>query len=115
MSNALTADSQGRAAYYVRSRGAGGRFLPDGEHRKPATQARRRRRTERDYLRRVVEVFGEDDVEQIVQAIKADAIDGDVKVRAAAREWIGKYILGGGRVPLDDIDRLPAIIRRRRS
>lgn len=99
----------------MRARGSGGRFLSDGEHRKPQTEARRRRRTERDYLRRVVDTIDLDDVEQIARRIVEDAKgdDVDVKVVNAAREWLGKYLLGNARVPLDDCERRPAIVKRR--
>lgn len=115
MSKRLITDSRGRAAYCARGRGAGGRFLPDGEERKPATEARRRRRTERDYLRRVVEDFDLDDLAAIVEAIKTDAIGegADVKVVNAAREWVGKYILGNAKVTLEDVNNQPAIVKRR--
>ena len=97
-----------------------GRFLRDGEEPAPKTaprrEAKKRLRTERDYLRRIVSVFGEDDVEAVVRAIRDDAVgkgETDVKVVNAAREWIGKYLLGNARVSLDDVQRQPAIVKRK--
>lgn len=104
----------------ARTRDPDGRFLPRGARRTAKTErnveAAERLRTERDYLKRIVQVFGEDDVEAVVRAIRHDAVgegDVDVKVVNAAREWIGKYLLGNARVSLDDVQRQPAIVKRK--
>lgn len=113
MSKGVSRNTGTRAATRERVRGSDGQFLPEGEERKPQTQERRRRRTERDYLARVVDTIGTREIQEVVQSIVQDATEGEPKVRTAAREWIGKYCLGNGRVPLTDIDAPPAIVRRR--
>lgn len=104
----------------VLPRARDGRFACHGTEPASATVERRDRkrrlRTERDYLRRIVESFTESDALSIVEAIKADAIGGDgidPKTTNAAREWVGKYLFGNARVPLRDIDRTPAIVKRK--
>ncbi len=95
-----------------------GRFARAGDEEAPRTatvrEGKKRLRTERDYLRRIVQVIGEDDIEAVVRAIRHDAVGGedvDVKVVNAARDWIGKHLLGNARVSLDDVQRQPAIVK----
>jgi hypothetical protein len=60
--------------------------------------------------------IGQDELATVAKRIVSDAKgtgDVDVKVVNAAREWIGKYLLGNARVALDDCDDLPAIVKRR--
>lgn len=94
-----------------------GRFARTGEEEAPRTAAvresKKRLRNERDYMRHIVERFELSEMEDIVATIKADAKTGDDKVRNAAREWIGKYLLGNARVSLDDCERQPAIVKRK--
>ncbi len=94
---------------YVRARDTDGQFMPlemrDSEALKRAkrkTQARRRHLfTERDYLKAMARGLDTKDVRNIVVAVVRDAIDGEEKCRNAAREWLGKYALGGGKQSLD--------------
>ncbi len=72
-----------------------------------------RKITERGYLRAVINRISADDLEKVAKAVVEDAIDGDVKIRAASREWIGKYILGGGNVRPSDVY-CPPVIRKSR-
>ena len=103
----------------TRARDTNGRFRPSDEEPKPHTKVARKSakklRTERDYMRRIVETFDLSDIEAIVRAIKADAIgeNADPKVVNSAREWIGKYLLGNARLALDDCESMPAIVKRR--
>ena len=104
----------------VCARDSDGRFARLGELEQPTTQGKRESRKratkERDYLRSIVKVIGEDDLAGVARRIVTDAKgdgDVDVKVVNAAREWIGKYLLGNARVALDDCDDLPAIVKRR--
>jgi len=97
----------------ARTRDNDGRFLKTGERRSPRTVANRKALKERDYLRSIVAEVGREDVVAVARAIVDDAKgkdDADVKVVNAAREWIGKYLLGNARVPLDDCDDMPAIV-----
>jgi len=72
-----------------------------------------RKRTERNYLRAVINKISSEDLEKVAAAVVKDAIKGDVKIRAAAREWIGKYILGGGNVRPSDVYS-PPVVRKSR-
>ena len=104
----------GRHDPLVRGRDADGRFLKDGEKSSPRTDRSKRALKERDYLRAIVDRIGRDQLVEIAETIVADAKgDADVKVVNAAREWIGKYLLGNARVALDDCDDLPAIVKRK--
>ena len=94
---------------YVRVRGVNGQFLPvdpDG----PAALNRAKRKaqakqrfilTERDYLKTMARALETEDVHNVVVSVVRDAIDGEEKCRNAAREWLGKYALGGGKQSLD--------------
>lgn len=73
----------------------------------------RRKRNERSYLKAVINKISDSDLEKVSAAIVADAIDGDLKVRAAAREWLGKYVLGGGNVRPSDVH-APPVVRKSR-
>ena len=94
---------------YVRVRGVNGQFLPvdpDGpaalNRAKRKAQARQRHiLTERDYLKTMARALETEDVHNVVVAVVRDAIDGEEKCRNAAREWLGKYALGGGKQSLD--------------
>jgi hypothetical protein len=104
----------------VSARDSAGRFARLDELEAPSTAGRREQRhratKERDYLRSIVKVIGEEDLASVAARIVKDARgdgDVDVKVINAAREWIGKYLLGNARVALDDCDDLPAIVKRR--
>lgn len=85
---------------------------PTGEHQDRAP-AVRRKITERGYLRAVINRISSEDLERVAHAVVQDAIDGDVKIRAASREWIGKYILGGGNVRPSDVY-CPPVVRKSR-
>lgn len=99
------------------AREANGRFAPAGTEALPATKrdeaVRKRRLNERDYLNSIIAEVGRTDVAEIARTIVEDAKAGDDKVRNAAREWIGKYLLGNARVSLDDCERQPAIVKRK--
>ncbi len=73
----------------------------------------RRKRNERSYLKAVINRISDSDIEKVSAAVVQDAIDGDLKVRAAAREWIGKYVLGGGNVRPSDVE-APPVVRKSR-
>ncbi len=86
------------------------------EHHENQTKraSKKRLRTERDYLRALIQEFSLEDIAQMAAAIKSDAIDGeDPRVKNAAREMIFRGLLGGGKVQLSDVERPPAIIKRR--
>ena len=102
------------------ARDSAGRFARPGETEAPVTAARREYRQratkERDYLRAIVAKIGKQDLVGVASRIVADAKGGadvDVKVVNAARDWLGKYLLGNARVALDDCDDMPAIVKRR--
>lgn len=104
----------------VCARDSSGRFATTGEQPAASTKPRREQRQralkERDYLRAIVAKVGRDDLVAVAAAIVRDAKgqdDADVKVVNAAREWVGKYLLGNARVALDDCDDLPAIVKRK--
>jgi hypothetical protein len=94
-----------------------GRWLQEGETPAPRTEvvnrSKKKIRTERDYMRHIVQNFELSEMREILETIKADAKTGDDKVRNAAREWLGKYVLGNARVSLDDCERRPAIVKRK--
>ncbi len=99
-------------------RGSGGRFEPPGEKALPRTKrdtaVRKKTRTERDYLRRMIETFTLDDIEEMCRAVKADAISSDdPKTTNAARELLFRALLGGGKVALSEVENPPAIVKRR--
>ncbi len=99
-----------------RARDTEGRWLPDGERPTAKTESNKRRLNERDYLSSIVAEVGRADVARIARQIVSDAEakdDTDVKVVNAAREWLGKYLLGNARVSLDDCERRPAIVKRK--
>lgn len=73
----------------------------------------RRKRNERSYLKAVINRISDSDIEKVSAAVVQDAIDGDLKVRAAAREWLGKYVLGGGNVRPSDVE-APPVVRKSR-
>jgi hypothetical protein len=73
----------------------------------------RRKRNERSYLAAVINRISTEDIEKVSAACVQDAIDGDLKVRAAAREWLGKYVLGGGNLRPSDV-LAPPVVRKSR-
>jgi hypothetical protein len=73
----------------------------------------RRKRNERSYLAAVINRISTEDIARVSKAVVEDAIDGDLKVRAAAREWLGKYVLGGGNVRPSDVH-APPVVRKSR-
>ncbi len=98
----------------ARTRDHDGKFLPTGQRRTRKTESNKRRLNERDYLRSIIAEVNREDVAEIARRIVDDAKgDADVKIVNAAREWVGKYLLGNARVSLEDCSRLPAIIKRR--
>lgn len=74
---------------------------------------RARKRNERNYLRAVISRITDDDIEKVAEAVVKDAINGDEKCRNAAREWLGKYVLGGGNVRPSDVE-APPVVRKSR-
>jgi hypothetical protein len=79
-------------------------------------EQRQRSTKERDYLRSIVKRIGPAELTDVAARIVKDAKgdgDVDVKVVNAAREWIGKYLLGNARVALDDCDDMPGIVKRK--
>lgn len=92
-----------------RTRDLKGRYLPGNGIRIKA-------RNERSYLKAVTAELTESTMAQVTAAVVQDALGGlhvDAKCTNAAREWLLKACLGGGKVPLDDIVSQPAIVRRR--
>ena len=83
------------------------------EARKKEMAAIRRKRNERSYLAAVINKISTADIERVSKAVVEDAVDGDLKVRAAAREWLGKYVLGGGNVRPSDVH-APPVVRKSR-
>jgi hypothetical protein len=88
-----------------------GAFMP-GEIG-PARTTRARHRRETDYLKSVVRQVTKDDIRKVVVAIVKDAVDGDSRDKNAAREWLLKVCLGGGKIALQDVDSPPTITKRR--
>ncbi len=94
---------------YVRARDTDGQFMPlelrdsaELKRAKRKTQSQRRHLlTERDYLKSMARALDTKDVRNVVLAVVRDAVDGEEKCRNAAREWLGKYALGGGKQSLD--------------
>jgi hypothetical protein len=96
-----------------RVRNAAGRFLPIEASDPPELKrAKLRERafkkqhqlTERDYLKAVTRQLSTAAVSRVVRALLQDAEGqegADPKNVNAAREWIGKYALGGGKQSLD--------------
>jgi len=78
-----------------------------------STLVTRRKRNERSYLKAVINRISTEDIERVSKAVVQDAIDGDLKVRAAAREWLGKYVLGGGNLRPSDVH-APPVVRKSR-
>jgi hypothetical protein len=118
MSNTVSRAPSHAQSALTRARGKNGRFQA-GEKKHPTTEPKRksakRLRNERDYLRAVVAAIGSEDVKRVAAQIVADAESADdAKVVNAAREWIGKYLLGNARTPLDDLQhKPPGIVKRR--
>lgn len=71
------------------------------------------KRTERGYLAAVIREVSTRDVSEVARAIVKDAIDGDERTRNAAREWLLKACLGGGRLMPSDVYN-PPVIRKSR-
>lgn len=83
------------------------RQLPSERSR--AVARAKRTRTERDYLRAVVDAISTDDISDVVAEVLRQAKAGDKD----ARDWLGKYVLGGGKTPLAEVQREPLIRARR--
>ena len=96
-----------------------GHYLPDAELQRPpgsagnlklgpkavAKKAAEKRRTEREFLAAIVEEVSTDDAREIAVNVVKRAKEGDKDALA----WIGKFLLGGGKVSLDDIANPPMI------
>ena len=109
----FNAAKERRRKSFVRARDEHGHFVAESGTPTAKTVKDRAYRTERNYLKSVVKAVGTNDVHAVAQAIVADALQGDEKCRNAAREWLGKYVLGGGKVSLEDIA-YPQVITKRR-
>lgn len=87
----------------------------NGKHRTAAAtkasaeNSRKHRRSEYDFLRAVVDEFSADDAREVMEALKHRAKEGD----AQAMLFLGKYLFGGGRIPLSELNH-PSMIRRAR-
>ena len=77
-----------------------------------AKKARKRKHTERTMLQNLVEMLNKDEqtLAQIFDSLITRAKDGD----HTALEFIGKYMLGSGKVSLDEIHNPPVIRKGRR-
>ena len=64
-------------------------------------------RISQSYLAIIVSEIGIEDVQAVARRAVEDAKDGDAK----AREWLGKYVLGNGKLDLRDLSR-PSILKR---
>ena len=105
--------AEGREQAYAHVRNAAGRFLPidqsdSAEVKREKLKLRQKRQrhqlTERDYLKAVTRQLSTGAVSKVVLALIRDAEgkdDADPKNVNAAREWLGKYVLGGGKQSLD--------------
>ena len=65
-------------------------------------------RTAQSYLRAVVDEIDMDDVRAVARTVIEKALKGDAK----AIDWIGKYVLGNGRISLIDLSS-PSILARK--
>lgn len=111
----LTVDpaAESRKQAYAHVRNAAGRFLPvdpsdSAEVKREKLKLRQKRQrhqlTERDYLKAVTRQLSTGAIGRVVFALLQDAEgkdDADPKCTNAAREWLGKYALGGGKQSLD--------------
>ena len=73
-------------------------------------KARDIRTTERSYLRRVIAEISSDAVAAVARRVIEQAIEGDKDARA----WLGKYLLGNGKISLDELHH-PPLSRPRRG
>ena len=72
-----------------------------------------RMRHEKDYLDAVRKAVCPADITRIVKQILVDAESPkDPRICNAARNWIGTYLLRGGRMLMSDIDSPPVIEKR---
>ena len=69
---------------------------------------RKKRRTSEKYMQAVVEEIGTDAVRDVVRVILESALDGD----KAAWDWLGKFVLGNGKISLSDLAS-PGILKRK--
>ena len=67
-----------------------------------------RTRTSHSYLRTIIDEIDMNDCRAVARKVLDQAIDGDPK----ARDWIGKYVLGNGKVSLADLS-CPSILARK--
>lgn len=78
---------------------------PEARRRKAAEK----RRTEREYLLALVEELSTNDVREIARAVVEQAKGGDKD----ARDWLGKYLFGAGRLSPTELYH-PSMIRKTR-
>jgi len=84
--------------------------LTEAGHQGTRDKASRKRKTERSFLEAIIDEFGMDDFRAIAHSVRERAKDGDKDALA----WVGKYLLGGGRVSLDELAWAPMIRRGKR-
>jgi len=82
-----------------------------GKHRNKGKERRsaEKTRTTQSYLRAVIAAIGPEDVSAISTAILERARAGEKD----ACEWVGKYLMGGGRYTPDDALYPPSVRRTR--
>ncbi len=85
--------------------------LPPGPTKKDERAMRMRH--EKDYLDAVRKAVSPEDITRIVKQIIADAENpADPRICNAARNWMGIYLLRGGRMLMSDINSPPVIEKR---
>ena len=82
----------------------------EAARRKKVRAAAKKRKTEREFLAAIVAEISMADVKEITRELLKKAKKGD----QAALAFLGRYVLGGGRVSLTDVARPPMIRRTRR-
>jgi len=82
----------------------------DAARAKKVRAAAKKRRTEREFLKAIVEEISLTDVKEIAKKLKERCKKGD----PAALAFLGRYVLGGGKVSLTDVARPPMIRRTKR-
>jgi len=80
----------------------------DAGREKLHASRRKKRRTSEKYMQAVVEEIGTDAVRDVVRVILEEAVDGN----RDAWNWLGKFVLGGGKISLSDLAS-PGILKRK--
>ena len=73
-----------------------------------SAKARARKRTEKEFLAAVVETIDTNDIQAMVKQIMVEAMGNGANARDA-RNWLGRFIFGGGKISLQDVANPPVI------